>query len=144
MPFDPSSLFDTSHFATFLGGAAIGSAGQYLADRYTDRRREQEKMSHEKRNVAKLNELMPQLFQDLAEKLKSDQSGTIREFIVLKNRTIPFWESKPRYLYYESERPNLINQFSLLVEAGYAQNVSVGNIPIFRLREEFVLHLKEQ
>lgn len=143
MSFDPSSLLDASHFGTFLGGAAIGSAGHYLGERFTDRRREQEKKSHEKKTFAKLNELMPQLFQDLAEKLKCDKSGTIREFIVLENRTISFWESKPRYVYYESECPNLINQFSLLVEAGYAQNVSVRNILIFKLREEFVLQLKE-
>jgi len=143
MPFDPASLLDVSYLATFLGGAAVGSAGQYLADRFTDQRREQKKVSDEKKRFANLNGLMPLLFQEMASDLKMDQSATIREFVVLATKGISFNSSKPRFAYFVSEHPNLKNQVSLLSEAGYVQDVTVGNAPIFRMRDDFVLLLRE-
>lgn len=143
MPFDPASLFDISHLAIFLGGAAVGGAGQYLADRFTDQRREQKKVSDEKKRFAKLNDLMPQLFQEMARDLKADQSATIREFVVCPNKNVMFNSSKPRFIYFESEHPSLKNQVTLLADAGYVQDVTAGNAPIIRMREEFVLFLRE-
>jgi len=143
MPFDPTSLFDVSYLATFLGGATVGSAGQYLADRFTDQRREQKKVSDEKKRFANLNDLMPQLFLEMAKDLKEDQSATIREFVVLSTKGISFNGSKPRIVYFVSEHPNLMNQVPLLAEAGYVQDVTVGNAPIFQMRKDFVLMLRE-
>lgn len=144
MPFNLAYLFDVSHLATFVGGAAVGSAGQYLADRFTDQRREQKKVSDEKKRFAKLNGLMPQLFEEMAKDLRDDQSATIREFVVSANRNISFNGSKPRFMYFESDHRSLKNQVSLLADAGYVQDVSVGNAPIFRMRENFVLLLRKQ
>jgi hypothetical protein len=143
MPFDPASLFDVSHLATFLGGAAVGGASQYLADRFTDQRREQKKVSDEKKRFTKLNDQMPHLFQEMSKDLKADQSATIREFVVCPNKNVAFNSSKPRFIYFESEYPSLKNQVTLLAEAGYVQDVTVGSAPIFRMREEFVLLLRE-
>lgn len=143
MPFDPASLFDVSHLATFLGGAAVGGAGQYLADRFTDQRREQRKTSDEKKRFVNLHDLMPQLFHEMVKDLKVDQTATIREFVVCPNKNVTFNSSKPRFIYFESEHPSLRNQVTLLAEAGYVQDVTVGSAPIFRMREEFVLLLRE-
>jgi hypothetical protein len=143
MPFDPTSLFDVSYFATFLGGVAVGGVGQYLADRFTDQRREQKKISDEKIRFANLNGLMPQLFQEMVTDLKEDVPATIREFVVLSTRGNSFNGSKPRFDYFVSEHPNLMNQVLLLAEAGYVQDVTIANAPIFRMREDFVLMLRE-
>jgi hypothetical protein len=143
MPFDLASLLDVSHLATFLGGAAVGSASLYLADRFTDQRREQKKASDEKKRFSKLNDVMPQLFQEMAKDLKEDQSATVREFVVLSNKNISFNSSKPRFMYFLSEHPNLKNQVSLLAEADYVQDVTVGNAPVFQMRDAFVLLLRE-
>lgn len=141
MPFDPASLLDVSYLLTFLGGVAAGSAGQYLADRFTDQRREQKYASDEKKRFTNLNDVMPQLFHEMAKDLKEDQLATIREFVITSNKNISFSSSKPRFKYYLSEHPDLMNQVFLLAEAGYVQDVTVGTAPIFRMREDFVLLL---
>lgn len=142
MAFDPSSLFDVSHLATFLGGAAIGSAGQYLADRFTDQRRAQQATSENKKRFSGLNEIMGVLLNEMAEDLKNDKSSAIREFVILANERIMFNSSVPRFAYFESKHPNVKNQVALLAEAGYVQDVTVGNAPIFKMREEFVAMLR--
>lgn len=142
MAFDPASLFDVSHLATFLGGAAVGGAGQYLADRFTDQRRAQEMASDEKERFAQLNEVMSTLLQEMANDLKGDNSGAVREFVILPNERVRFNSRVPRFVYFESKHPNVRNQVALLVEAGYLQDVTVESAPIFRMRDGFVSMLR--
>jgi hypothetical protein len=49
MPFD---LLDAKLAATFLGGAAVGAAGKYLADKFTDQRHKMEEEQSERRKFA--------------------------------------------------------------------------------------------
>ncbi|MEQ9107061.1 MAG: hypothetical protein RLO04_06310 [Limnobacter sp.] len=142
MPLDLSSLLDVSHLATFIGGAAIGSAGQYLAERFTDQRRAQESASRNKKQFAELNEIMGALFKEMVDDLKGDKSCVIREFVILHNERIMFNSDTPRFAYYETKHPNIRNQVALLTEAGYLQGVTVGSAPIFRMQEPFVSMLR--
>jgi hypothetical protein len=142
MPFDPSSLFDVTHLVTFLGGAAVGSAGTYLADRFTDQRRAQEIASSHKKRFAELNKIMYALFKEMVDDLKADKSCAIREFVILPNERVMFNSNTPRFVYYEVKYPNIRNQVALLAEVGYVQDVTVGNAPIFRMQESFVAMLK--
>ena len=119
MPFDPSSLFDVSHLVTFLGGAALGTTGKYLADRFTDQRRAQEAASENKKRFAKLNEVMPTLLKEMAGDLSGDKSSAIREFVILANERVMFNSSVPRFAYFESKHRHVRNQAALLAEAGY-------------------------
>ncbi len=142
MPFDSSSLFDISHLATFLGGAALGSAGKYLADRFTDQRRAQEATSSNKKRFAELSKIMGELFKEMADDLKEDKSFAIREFVILPNERVMFSSNVRRFAYYETRHPNIRNQVALLAEAGYVQDVTVGNAPIFRMQEALVSMLR--
>jgi hypothetical protein len=145
LAFDPSSLLDVSYLDTFLGGAALGATGKYLADLFTDRRREQEATRKELRQFKDLQARMPDLFKAMAESLRSDAVGWPREFMILPNPGVTFGGlSKPRVRYNESEHPNLRSCFDLLRTAGYFEDATIQDIPIFKMREHFVPLLKER
>lgn len=142
MPFDPSSLLDISHLVTFLGGAAVGGTGKYLADRFTDQRRRQEGAQSVQRRFKELNAIMPELLNEMANDLRGDTTGSIREFVLCPNRRTMFNSSKPRFTYFETEHPSLQNNIDLLNAEGWLDDVTVGNAPIFRMTEQFVILLK--
>lgn len=143
MPIDISSILDTSHLITFLGGAAIGCAGQYLADRFTDQRRKQENISEIESIFTSLKLDMEKLFAEMAEDLRGDDSRSIREFVISPNRRVTFNGDKPRFIYYEDEHPYLKPQADRLESAGYIIDVTPSNAPIFRMNEIFVELLRK-
>ena len=144
MPFEPSSLLDVSHLVTFVGGALVGGAGQYLADKFTDQRRNQESKSVAARQFDELKGAMPRLFAEMLKDVSDDKAQSVREFVVMPNRRIGFNGDKPRFSYFEDEHPGLRNQVDRLHFAGYLDDVTVGNAPIYRMHEHFITLLKER
>ena len=144
MSFDQSSLFDISHLVTFVGGALVGCAGQYFADRFTDQRRKQESKSAASKQFDELKSAMPDLFAEMLKDLDDDESRSIREFVVMPNKRVSFNSCKPRFSYFEDEHPNLRVQVDRLHYAGYLDDVTVGHAPIYRMREQFIVLLKER
>lgn len=142
MDFDPSSLLDVSHLVAFLGGTAIGAAGTYLADRFTDQRRENETSKKEKARFSALRKQMPDFFDEIRKDLQTKPELSIREFVVLPHERITFNHDRPRFQYYEVKWPGIVNYISLLVEAGYVEVVRSTDIPIYRLRESLVTKLQ--
>jgi hypothetical protein len=143
--FDPPSLLDVSHLVVFLGGTAVGAAGKYLADRFTDQRREQEAARKERRRFKELQTLMPDLFREMAKDLRNDADGLTREFVLLSSRVTAFdGRGKPRFAYFETEHPQQRSQIDLLRTEGYLEDATIQDIPIFRMSEHFVRLLKER
>lgn len=138
MAFDPMSLLDTSHLVTFLGGAAIGAAGTYLADRFTDQRRKAEAKSEANKQFEHVSKLMPKLIAELRDDLLSNKELVLREFVILANERLQFNHDKPRIEIYESRHPAAKNQVSVLVSAGYVGIVRSSDIPIYKIEEHFV------
>ena len=121
----------------FLVGTATGAAGAYFANKYTDRRREQEADKRVKQQFLTIKRQMPQL---LAE-MKADLAGNFhtREFFVLPNRREQLEGSeKPRFIYYEDEHDNLRGKLDILENASYIIDVTPKSVPIFRMSEQFV------
>ena len=143
MAFDPASIFDVSHLATFLGGTAVGAAASYMADRFTDRRRKSEVASEAKQRFSKIRDLLPDLAAELKTDLSQPDNRLVREFVVLSNERVSFNHDRPRFEYYESNHPEIQNQVRLLVDAGYVRNVSTTNYPVYRMSDEFVDYLNE-
>lgn len=144
MAFDPSSLFDVSHLVTFVGGALVGGAGQYLADRLTDQRRRQESKSATSKQFDDLKSTMSNLFSEMLKDLGDDQTQSIREFVVMSNNRVSFNGTKSRFIYFEDKHPDLRVQVDRLHSAGYLDDVTVGNAPIYRMREQFIALIKER
>jgi hypothetical protein len=142
MAFDPSSLLDASHLVTFLGGAAIGCAGQYFGDRFTDQRRAQQVVSASKKRFLKLFEIMSVLMLEMSEDLNGDETAATREFVILPNRRVGFNSTIKRFYYFEEQHIDVKNQVELLIESGFVQRVHISSAPIFRMREDLVDMLK--
>lgn len=138
MPLELISLLDTSHFATFLGGACIGAAGTYLADRFTDQRRNSEARSRNLKQFRRIEKHMPDLFSEFRKDLAERPELAIREFVLLPSQNVIFNHGQPRFVYFESDYLALKNLVSLLVQAGYVSIVRSTDTPIYQLNEHFV------
>lgn len=138
MAFDPSSLLDASHLVTFLSGAAIGCAGQYFGDRFTDQRRAKQAINESKKRFQRLYEIMSVLMLEMSEDLNGDETASTREFVILPNRRVGFNGTIKRFCYFEEQHRDVRNQVELLIEAGFVQRVNISNTPIFRMREDLV------
>lgn len=141
MAFDPASLFDVSHLATFLGGTIVGAAGSYMADRFTDRRRKKEAISEAKQRFLAIQNLIPDLIAEIKADLGEPEKQLIREFVCLSNNRIIFNHDRPRFQYYETDHPDLTNKIQFLVDEGYVRDVSTTSHPIYRMSDEFVAFL---
>lgn len=139
---DISSLFSVSHLVTFLGGAFVGCVGQYLADRFTDQRRKMEHKSEAEKEFLTIKADMKELIAAMGNDLTSDDSRSVREFVVVPNKSVSFKGNKPRFMYYEDEHLHLRLQVDRLRYAGYVDDITSGNAPIFRMREHFVSLVK--
>ena len=138
MPIDIKALLDPSHFATFLGGVAIGAAAQYIGDRFTDARRKKEAKAEAKKQYNAIARAMPNLLDEMRSDLRQTANHQIRELVVLNNNRITFMHDRPRLEYYQEKHPDILKQIQMLVSAGYARDVSTTSHPIYRLSEEFV------
>jgi len=127
-----------SEIMAFLIGVASGAGGKYFADKYTDQRKEKEAASREKRKFRDLRKVMPELFYEIKEDIVGDKNGLVKEFMVIPNERLTVTSSKPRFIYYEEQHQDLRNKLSLLLDAGFLEDVSVTNTPIFRMSDKFV------
>jgi len=85
---------------------------------------------------------MVDLFTEMREDLRNDETGLVMEFVILPNRNVVFGHSKPRFVYYESEHPNLQLKIDRLEDMGLVTDVAHGNTPIYRMTPEFVAALR--
>ena len=142
MPFNPESLWDISHLATFLGGAVVGAVGTYMVDRFTDRRRAKEAEDAVGAQFKRLSKQMPELIAEFQKDLSDNTTLTLREFVILPNERITFNHDKPRIEVYKTRHPAAKNQVGVLVSEGLVQVVRSSDTPIYRLTESFVERLQ--
>jgi hypothetical protein len=123
----------------FLGGTAIGAAGMYYAEKYTDQRRRSEYNKERKRAFLHTKRQMPELITAIKADLSKEENRFIREFFVLHDRQVCFGGSqKPRFVYYEDEHANLLGKLDILENENYLTDVTPGNTPMFRMSEDLV------
>jgi hypothetical protein len=81
--------------------------------------------------------LMPKLIAEMRTDVRADETQLVREFVILPNAFVAFWNSKPRFTYYESAHPQLRLQVDWLEEMGAVIDVTPKNTPIYRIVPEF-------
>lgn len=88
----------------------------------------------------KVQSILPKLLVKMRDDLANDKTQTIREFLVVPSRTMPFRSSKPRFAYYETEHESLLNKIDLLENHGFVFVADIGSTGtrIYRMTEEFV------
>jgi hypothetical protein len=142
MAFDPTTLWDVSNLVSFLSGAGVGAVGTYMADRFTDRRRESEETREANVKFERISKLMPDLITELRMDLAVNKHLVIREFIILSSERIIFNHDKPRIEIYETKHPAAKNQVGLLIGEGCVEVVVNASTPIYKLKESFVKKLE--
>jgi hypothetical protein len=88
--------------------------------------------------LEKAYKLMPNLLQEMKNDLLSDKTGLVREFRVLRDEHIMFHSTKHRFVYYENQHEDLLNKIGLLEEFGFIIDITTGNLPIYRMVNEFI------
>jgi hypothetical protein len=91
---------------------------------------------------AEAQRLMPELLAEMRKDVRGDETGLVMEFVVLPSRGCGFWDTKPRFVYFESEHPNLQLKVDWLEEMGYIVDVTPKNTPIYRMVPEFLATLR--
>ena len=134
-----------SHLVAFLVGALTGAAGQYLGDKYSDRRREKEAARRTLKSFRQIAAKMPALLREMRDDLLNDSTDTVREFFVLPNKRVSLGGStKRRFTYFESEHEGLREKLDLLEQEGFIVDVTPNNTPLYRMNEHFVSFLRTE
>lgn len=126
----------------FLAGIATGASGKYLADRFTDQRRRGEREADTVKRFKAIVAQMPKLIAEMATDFQGPDGNVIRDIALLHSKGVIFNSSGPKFVYYQDQYENLVGQFVLLENHGFAHDITPGNVPIYRVSEEFVRLLK--
>ena len=133
-----------SYLGTFLVGLAVGAAGTYCAEKFTDRRREREERGREKRAFDDLAARMPELFKEMKADLQGEQTGLVREFFVLPTPGSAHGWAEKHFRYDISRFEGLLEKIKMLEHAGFVLDVSRSrNVPRYWLEESFVVLLRK-
>jgi len=89
-------------------------------------------------NAFKIIRFMPELLAEMQCDVKSEGNELVREFVILPNKRVAFWEEKKRFHYFENEHRDLKNKVDFLEQFGFVTDVTTKNMPIYRMNEEFV------
>jgi hypothetical protein len=133
-----------SYLATFLGGVALGAAGMYFADKFSDQRRALEKRRAEKRAFDKHARKMPDLFKEMKADLENEKMELVREFFVLSAPGVAVGAPDKHFRYDLSRFEGLAEKIKVLEHEGFILDVSQSrNVPKYWLQENFVTLLRQ-
>lgn len=114
-----------------------------MADRFTDRRREKEAATDDRKRFALIRKQMPYLIDEMKQDLSMLENISVREFVILPNAGLTFNHDRRRFEYYADKHSDLENQVQLLADSGYVRDVSSGSHPIYRMSDQLVSLIKQ-
>lgn len=122
----------------FLTGAFTGAAGNYLADKYTDARREKEEEKKLKRLWREIKSRFPAVIDELERDLKSEGGSGIREFFVKTSSTMIGFVDQPRFELHTDKLADVRPAVQFLLDEGLIKDITPGNAPMYRMSEKLV------
>lgn len=125
----------------FVVGALTSAAGQYIGEKYTDKRRSIEMASEDDELWADLASRFPKVIAEMQEDVQKSNCLTTREFFV-KNSGTQVNRSAPCFEYHTDVHSDLGAAISYLQELGFIEDITPGNCPMYRMREHFVDRLR--
>jgi hypothetical protein len=120
----------------FLVGAFTAAAGNYLADKYTDRRRDKEELKKAQKSWDQVKKRYPKLLMEMVSDLSNEPE--IRCFVVMPRITMVGFITERAFAYYPEEHPLVMSAVGEFIEAGMIKDITVGNLPRYRMSESFV------
>lgn len=128
------------HLLTFLLGAATGATGNYLASKYTDKRRDADKTNKNLNKFTDIRKQMPELISEMKEDFSNEANLCVREFFVVGKKSYSVVTEVPRFTYFEDQHHNLKGKIMILENQGYITNMTSiykTNTSIYRISEDF-------
>ncbi|MGD8500547.1 MAG: hypothetical protein PVJ86_07855 [Phycisphaerales bacterium] len=95
--------------------------------------RRREPLSESEGVFLEAERLMPDLIAEMRKDVRGDKTRLVREFVLLPNSNVLFHSGKPRFVYYQTEHPNLQIQLDWLKEMGVILDVTPKSTPIYRM-----------
>ena len=130
-----------SVLAGFLAGGLTGAMGNYIADKYTDQRREKKATKEARKIWDRTVRLFPAIIAEMKVDVCNHEFAHVRKFYV-KTRGSTIHSSVASFEYHTDVHVNLITAVAHLVDAGYIDDITPGNCPMFRMRLPFIDLLK--
>ena len=131
-----------THAVAFLSGTAIGAAGTYLAEKYTDQRRRKESESEENALFKKMISMMPDLLLEMKTDLSPPECHVWRDFFVIHKGSC-LGGSENSFVYKDDGANAYLSKVRILGEHGYVTDITPGNAPMFKMKEHFVGKLQQ-
>ena len=124
--------------AGFLIGAATGAAGTYLADKYTDVRRDKKKVKEQALLWQDIERRFPNVIAEMRSDFSSAEGRNVRAFFVKPSNTTIGIVSEPCLEYHTDKHPDLLPAVLYLSQYGFITYITPGNCPMYRVNEKLV------
>lgn len=122
----------------FLFGTATGAAGTYFADKYTDKRREQELSKDARRIWKDIEQRFPNVIAEMRFDFSQPENCHIRAFFIKRSSTSIGIASEPSFEYHPEKHPDIRAAVLHLEQLGFVSDISSGNTPMLRVHEKLV------
>ncbi|GEM_PF-637019 len=122
----------------FVVGALTGAAGNYLADKYTDVRRDKKAAAKQTDLWRDIERRFPAVIAEMREALSDEDSRNVRAFFVKDSRTMIGFLSEPCFEFHTDKHPDLQAAVLHLERFGFISDITRGNCPMYRVHEELV------
>ncbi|HEY0924616.1 hypothetical protein [Rheinheimera pacifica] len=126
----------------FLSGALTGAAGNYLADRFTDARREKKEVKALEKSWKDIESRFPEIIDEMRSDINSIQGKGIRAFFIKESDTMIDFIGEPYFVYHTDKHLELRAAVLYLAQLGFVQNLTPGNTPMYRISERLVDFLR--
>jgi hypothetical protein len=120
----------------FLIGAFTGAAGSYLADKYTDRRRDKEELRKSTKSWDQLRKRYADFISEIVADLNAEKY--IRCFIVKPKGAMVGFLTEPVFDYSPEDHPLIMSAVEEFIERGMIKDITEGNLRRYRMSESFV------
>jgi hypothetical protein len=122
----------------FITGVAATIAGNYLADRFTDARRDKKLRREQTKLWHDIERRFPAVIAEMREDFSQSDRRHVRSFFVKASNTTIGFTSEPCFEYHTDKHPELTAAVTHLAKHGFISDITPGNCPMYRMHEHFV------
>lgn len=119
----------------FLTGAFTGAAGNYLADKFTDARREKKEAASKNKLWKDIENRFPEIIKEMRTDILSTEGKGVRAFTLNKSKTFIPATSEPVFEYSFNTHPELRAAVLYLEQHGFVKDITTKTTPMYRINE---------
>jgi hypothetical protein len=122
----------------FVVGALTSAVGNYLADKYTDARREKKQAKAQAKLWQDIETRFPAVISEMREAFTSAEGKNIRAFFVKTSGTMIGLLSEPCFEFHTDKLADLHAAALHLSRHEFTTDITPGNCPMYRVHESLI------